>query len=434
MDPVVAPYLTRPTLRGGGVRDTSLTDFAGSYLLVFFYPADWENQEDLLELNKRQKVLKKSGCEVVACSTDSCLVHKEYCKTSLDEGGLGGVTDLPMMEDRKGELSSLLSLYDEEEGMCLRSILILDDKSIVRHVSSSSMSMDDWLDCSLTTLTMLKEAGRVEVEERGRKSSFLDRIWRGNIKIPSTPHTALRRSFSRAESLQETNSLGRKKRRSKSRGARAPSLPTSLNLGEDRSNLLADIVMSAVRQGLGVRLGCSVPLPDYSAGEVCLGQGRIQGLGKLDRGGMAVIGTRTDMLELSFPLQVRGLQATYTFGGRRVEGELKFSYNSLKYRVRLSQRVGSEIADTMELVDLELEGVEGGKMEVHGFGPLNWLAGKKVSDLVQETVLQEVELELRQGLEEQINKLAVYFQAIEKESPGLVPIGVVSQGCLLSAM
>ena len=28
--------------------------------------------------------------------------------------------------------------------------------------------------------------------------------------------------------------------------------------------------------------------------------------------------------------------------------------------------------------------------QVHGFGPLNWLAGRKVSDLVQETLLQVI--------------------------------------------
>ena len=115
-------------------------------------------------------------------------------------------------------------------------------------------------------------------------------------------------------------------------------------------------------------------------------------------------------------------------------------------------------------------------IQVHGFGPLNWLAGRKVSDLVQETLLQvksfclrrfviffiipvivafvlendllaqEVELELRQGLEDQLDQLSIYFQvmaiwiflnmlsshnqifplqAVESESPGLVPIGLL---------
>merc|ERR1711971_383542 len=94
-------------------------------------------------------------------------------------------------------------------------------------------------------------------------------------------------------------------------------------------------------------------------------------------------------------------------------------------RRRCRNPIGAEIEGNLKLLDLQLENVEGGKMEVHGFGPLNWLAGRKVSDLVQETLLQEVEQELRQGLEEQLEQLAIYFQAVEKESPGLVPIGLL---------
>lgn len=433
MDPQVVPYLTRPTLRGGGVRDTSLTDFSGSFLLVFFYSTDWESQEDILELDWRQKQFKKAGCEMLACSTDSCLVHKVYSHTPREEGGLGGQIDLPLMEDRKGELSSQLNLYDEESGVCMRGILILDDKSVIRHLLSSSLPMSELLDCCLNTLKLLKEAGRVyTLEERRRKSSFLDKLWRANLKIPSTPRTSLRRSFSReverSRAEKESVMEGSKKRgRSLSRKRRGTSLPTNHSFGDERSNQLADEVLCAIKQGMGIRLGCSVPLPDYSAGEVSLGHGRVQGLGKLDRGGVAVIGSQTDRLMLSFPLQVSGLRASYTFEGRRLEGELSFSYSSLTYRVKLSQKVGAEMGDSLDLMDMELERVEGGKMEVHGFGPLNWLAGRKVSDLVQETVLQEVELELRQGLENELNHLAVYFQAVEQEAPGLVPIGIVAQ-------
>ena len=34
MEAVRAPYLTRPTLRGSGVRDTSLTDFEGKVQIL----------------------------------------------------------------------------------------------------------------------------------------------------------------------------------------------------------------------------------------------------------------------------------------------------------------------------------------------------------------------------------------------------------------
>jgi len=119
------------------------------------------------------------------------------------------------------------------------------------------------------------------------------------------------------------------------------------------------------------------------------------------------------------------VRASYNLSGRRLEGELSFAYTTLTYRARLTQPIGVEIEGNLKLLELQLENVEGGKMEVHGFGPLNWLAGRKVSDLVQETLLQEVEQELRLGLEEQLDQLVIYFQAVEKESPGLVPVGLL---------
>ena len=91
-----------------------------------------------------------------------------------------------------------------------------------------------------------------------------------------------------------------------------------------------------------------------------------------------------------------------------------FAYNSVLSKLwnqtnlkRLKlQPIGVEIEGNLKLLELQLENVEGGKMEVipllfnfvfflfetqvHGFGPLNWLAGRKVSDLVQETLLQVI--------------------------------------------
>ena len=57
------------------------------------------------------------------------------------------------------------------------------------------------------------------------------------------------------------------------------------------------------------------------------------------------------------------------------------------YRVRVRQRVSCENS-TLELADLSLQDVKGSRMNVTGFGLLNWIAGKTVSNLIQETVLQ----------------------------------------------
>ena len=64
------------------------------------------------------------------------------------------------------------------------------------------------------------------------------------------------------------------------------------------------------------------------------------------------------------------------------------SYDRVVYRMKVRQRVSSECSSSMELVELSLQDVKGVRMNISGFGLLNWIAGKTVSNLIQETVLQ----------------------------------------------
>lgn len=83
--PAPAPYLPLPTLAKGKVRDISLTDFKGSYVAVFFYASDFEHHDDLTVLNQHLKVFKNQSCDVVACSTDSTMLHSKWIQTLKDE-------------------------------------------------------------------------------------------------------------------------------------------------------------------------------------------------------------------------------------------------------------------------------------------------------------------------------------------------------------
>ena len=130
-----------------------------------------------------------------------------------------------------------------------RSILILDEKSVIRHLAVSSLSMDDlmesvrwepiydfnvlidweplkkydwyffllfppvwpWASCvKLDQLLWVRRwlekkysirhqllTTKNEFPFQGRKSSFLDKLWRTNLKLPETPQTSLKRSVSR---------------------------------------------------------------------------------------------------------------------------------------------------------------------------------------------------------------------------------------------
>ena len=75
--------------------------------------------------------------------------------------------------------------------------------------------------------------------------------------------------------------------------------------------------------------------------------------------------------------------------GRRLHGEVSCSYERLVYRVTVRQPVTPEcFTHSLQLAGLALTEVKGVRMNVSGFGPLNWIAGKSVTNVIQETVLQ----------------------------------------------
>merc|ERR1711892_97130 len=436
--PGPCPFLTRPTLINGRVRDLSLTDYKGKYLLVFFYREDFASVEDLEELAHRLKSFKKAGCDVLACSTDSSLVHLDWVKTAKNEGGFGGNLEIPLVSDRFGELSKKLEIYEEEEGVCLRSVLVVDDKGIMRHLTSTSLPIGDLVQSSLDTVKTLKEVKMDKLDNcKVKENGFLDKLWRKNLKIPDTPKTSLKRtvssaSKSRSRNDQKPKSEENPNRRSRSasrskQGAVSTPFPLGQSLGQEKADGFTDTIIQSLKSALKSKFNNEIQLPQHCAGEVTLDDGRVSGVWKVSRGGAASLGSRTDVLILTFPLMVRGMLACYSFKGRRVKGELACAYDRVVFNVKLSQRVRAEAGNCPQLVELSLKSVEGVGMDVHGFGPLNWIAGKTVTDLVQETVLQEVEDELKFSLEYQLANLAFYFQIVESASPSLTPVGIIVQ-------
>ena len=58
-----------------------MTDYKGTFLVIFFYASDYENEHELRVLNNNFKQFKKNSCEVVACSTDSTMIHSKWIQS-----------------------------------------------------------------------------------------------------------------------------------------------------------------------------------------------------------------------------------------------------------------------------------------------------------------------------------------------------------------
>ena len=101
------------------------------------------------------------------------------------------------------------------------------------------------------------------------------------------------------------------------------------------------------------------------------------------------------------------------------------TYDRVIYRVRVRQRVSCE-SSIMELAEINLQDVKGSRMNVTGFGLLNWIAGKTVSNLIQETVLQALEDQLARGIGFALETTAFYFQPRESLTCSLYPAGIIT--------
>lgn len=277
--PGPCPYLTRPTLLSNGkVRDLSLTDYSGSYLLVFFYSEDFsqESREDVLQLNSRAKQLRKAGCDLLAVSSDSAMVHSEWVEDMRSDSSLLKGLDVPLVSDKGGDLSSALGVWMGDEGVCLRSVLVVDDKSVMRHLAVSSLPMEELVDHCLDTVAGLKKDKLDQV--KGGSKGLLDRLWRKNIRPADSPRKSLVRSKSISSSKEkggqkedrgrsggkETVKTERPRSRSGSKtmaGGRL-SLVTNSSLGQERANLFADTVISSLRELLKSGGRGEVSLPD----------------------------------------------------------------------------------------------------------------------------------------------------------------------------
>lgn len=110
----------------------SLSDFAGKWLILFFYPADFTFvcPTELEEMADNYDVIKKEGGEIVSVSTDTVFVHKAWHDVSPAIKKI----KFPMAADPTGVISKTFGTYIESEGLSLRGSFIIDPKGVLKSI------------------------------------------------------------------------------------------------------------------------------------------------------------------------------------------------------------------------------------------------------------------------------------------------------------
>lgn len=144
-----APGFSASAVINGGeiVKDFNLDQFAGKYVILFFYPKDFTFvcPTELHAFQARLNDFKERGVEVVAVSTDTEQSHWGWLQMSKDHGGIKGVT-YPIVADTNKTISHNYDVlagdffYDEEgmlqaegELVAYRGLFLIDKEGVVRH-------------------------------------------------------------------------------------------------------------------------------------------------------------------------------------------------------------------------------------------------------------------------------------------------------------
>jgi alkyl hydroperoxide reductase subunit AhpC len=114
------------------VGERCLADYAGKWLILFFYPADFTFvcPTELADMAKSHAEFEAMNAEILAVSCDTEFTHKAWLETEQ----LLKDVQYPMGADHNGKLSSELGIYYEEKGMAQRAVFIIDPDGVLRAV------------------------------------------------------------------------------------------------------------------------------------------------------------------------------------------------------------------------------------------------------------------------------------------------------------
>lgn len=112
------------------IKRVKLSDYRGSWLVLFFYPADFTFicPTELEELADTYAEFKNLHTEVLSVSTDTVFVHKAWHDNSP---AIKKIT-FPMAADPTAALSKAFGTYIPHEGLSLRGTFIVNPEGVLK--------------------------------------------------------------------------------------------------------------------------------------------------------------------------------------------------------------------------------------------------------------------------------------------------------------
>jgi len=137
-----------------------LSDYAGKWLVLFFYPLDFTFvcPTEITALSDRYEEFADLDADILGVSTDSKYSHRAWIKTPRSENGLGEIK-FPLGADVTHKVCRDYGVLIEEEGIALRGLFIIDPEGYVRYQVVNDNNIGRSVDETLRVLQALQTGG-----------------------------------------------------------------------------------------------------------------------------------------------------------------------------------------------------------------------------------------------------------------------------------
>jgi alkyl hydroperoxide reductase subunit AhpC len=122
---------------GGGEREVALGDYAGRWLVLFFYPRDFTSvcPTEVLEFSKRAGEFRALDAELLGVSADDVATHRRWIAEAL------GPIAYPLASDPGGTLARRWGAWLEREGVAARATFLVDPSGVVQYAAFHNLSV-----------------------------------------------------------------------------------------------------------------------------------------------------------------------------------------------------------------------------------------------------------------------------------------------------
>lgn len=144
-----APEFTASALVGGDIKEVSLKDYRGKWVVMFFYPLDFTFvcPTEIKGFNASNAEFQKLNCQVIGVSVDSVYSHQAWIKQDF------GSLDFPLVSDMTKRISRDYGVLFEEKGISFRGTFLIDPDGVIRSYTVNDLPVGRSVEETLRLVT-----------------------------------------------------------------------------------------------------------------------------------------------------------------------------------------------------------------------------------------------------------------------------------------